>query len=229
MNKFLEKKIVKYTWDYSAMPISASFAAADIVDATGIVINNHPFQTGDPVALSVYTTAATLPAGATAYWVIYVDQNHIKLATSLANALAGTAATLSAGSAAGCYLVKNCFGTIYTGVMIPVGAVVTGGYLDVKTTCTSKGSATVSGGILAADDLFAATAVATLAGDYTLALLPGLPAVGSCASLASTAALYAGVVGTSLLEITADTELTLTIATAVLGAGKFDVVIEYVV
>lgn len=56
----------------------------------------HGFQTGDgPYQL---TTTTTLPAGlalATDYWIIRVDANDFQLATSLANALAGTAQPIS--------------------------------------------------------------------------------------------------------------------------------------
>lgn len=56
----------------------------------------HGFQTGDgPYQL---TTTTTLPAGlalATDYYVIRVDANDFQLATSLANALAGTAQPIS--------------------------------------------------------------------------------------------------------------------------------------
>lgn len=230
MNKFLEKKIARYTYDWTAMPTSASFAAADISEANEtITINNHPFQNGDMVAVSS-GTAATVPAANTNYYVIYVDQNTIQLATSAANAYAGTHTDLTAGSASGAYLTKNCFGTVKTGIVIPKGAIITGGYIDVKTSVTSDGSATIAFGTgLSTTDLLAATAKATLAADYTTAVLPGSPALGSSASLGSTAALFQALLGTSYIEATSDTEVVLTIATASLSAGKFDVVVEYVV
>lgn len=61
-----------------------------------LTINNHGLHTGDgPVQL---TTTGSLPTGystLTNYWVINISTNVIALATSLANALAGTAVTLS--------------------------------------------------------------------------------------------------------------------------------------
>lgn len=49
------------------------------------------FATGTPVS---FTTTGTLPSGLalnTIYWTIYYDSTHMKIASSLANALAGTA------------------------------------------------------------------------------------------------------------------------------------------
>lgn len=66
--------------------ISAVTAAADTVTVAA-----HGFLTGTKVTL---TTTTTLPAGlalATAYYLIVVDANTLKFATSQANALAGTA------------------------------------------------------------------------------------------------------------------------------------------
>lgn len=57
-------------------------------------VTSHGFATGDRVLVS---SANTLPTGITAgeYWVIKIDANTIQLATSLANALAGTAVDIS--------------------------------------------------------------------------------------------------------------------------------------
>lgn len=65
-----------------------------IIDNT-ITIAAHGYATGLKAALT--TSAADLPAGlsATDYWVIKVDANTIKLATSAANALAGTAVNIT--------------------------------------------------------------------------------------------------------------------------------------
>jgi hypothetical protein len=232
MNRFLDKKIVKWTYDFSALPKSASFAAAQISEALDtITIANHPFETGDKVGL-YGTTAATAPDAATAYYIIYVDKDTVALASSEANAFAGTKAALTAGSAAGCYLVKDNFGAIKTGIILPLGAIVTGGYVDVKTSLTSGGSATIafSTGEGAAD-LLAATAVATLAANYTTAVLAGTPVIGSNASTltAGTAVILQAAVGTSLIEMTANNEVVMTVAVASLSAGKLDLVLEYIV
>lgn len=228
MNRFLEKKIVKWTYDFSALPKSASFAAANISeDNDTITIANHPFETGDKVG-AYGTTAATAPDFAHSYYIINIDTNTVALATTEANAFAGTKTALTAGSAAGCYLVKDNFGAIKTGIMLPLGAIVTGGYIDVKTSLTSGGSATIafSTGENAAD-LLAATAVATFAANFTTAVLAG---IGTGADAAQdTAAELQLLVGASLLEMTANHEVVMTVAVESLSAGKLDLVLEYIV
>lgn len=76
-------------------PVHKTFVAADVtVLADTITITTHGFFTGLKVALA----GTNLPTGlsATNYWVIVVDANTIKLATSLALALAGTAVDITA-------------------------------------------------------------------------------------------------------------------------------------
>lgn len=74
-------------------------AAVDVEDNT-ITIEAHGYQTGTRVVAS---TTGTLPAGmsATTYYVIYVDVDTIKVATSLANAVAGTAVNITAAEGTG--------------------------------------------------------------------------------------------------------------------------------
>jgi hypothetical protein len=80
-------------------PAAITFDGSDAdivdVDANTIVSEDHGFVTGLKVAA---TTADTLPTGlsATNYWVIKVDADTIKLASSLANAEAGTAVNITA-------------------------------------------------------------------------------------------------------------------------------------
>lgn len=76
-------------------PLALTYSSGNTVSATA-----HGFQTGDgPIQLT-----GTLPTGlslSTNYWIIRVDANTFSFATTLANALASTAITLS-GSASGC-------------------------------------------------------------------------------------------------------------------------------
>lgn len=80
---------------------SFSFASSDVNTGTDqiAVTANSELITGRTVVL---TTTGTLPTGlalATTYYIIVVDSTHIKLATSLANAVAGTAIDITgAGS-----------------------------------------------------------------------------------------------------------------------------------
>jgi len=78
-----------------------TFTAVTSVFTTNFAVNNEltvatDFEyTGHKMRL---TTTNTLPAPlqtATNYWVIYVDSTHIKLATTLANAMAGNEITLT--------------------------------------------------------------------------------------------------------------------------------------
>lgn len=78
-----------------------TFEDADVdVDADSIAISAHGFYTGLKVAA---TTTGTLPAGlsATDYYVIRVDADTIKLASSAANAIAGTAVDITAAAGTG--------------------------------------------------------------------------------------------------------------------------------
>lgn len=79
-----------------AAPTFASTAANTTTDV--VTLTAHPFVNGQgPVRLT--NSGGSLPAGlatATDYFVIFVDANSIKLATSQANALAGTAVDITA-------------------------------------------------------------------------------------------------------------------------------------
>lgn len=78
-----------------ATPGAQSFVAADVTinPANTITIPSHGFSTGLKVAL----TGTNLPSGlsTTDYWVIVVNSNTIKLASSLTNASSGIPVTIS--------------------------------------------------------------------------------------------------------------------------------------
>jgi hypothetical protein len=96
---------------------------------------------------------------------------------------------------------------------IPNKAIILGGVIDITTTLTSGGSATIALGTSAgssASALKTATAVATWAAGVTVPVTPVF-----------TAATY--------VKLTAAGRLTLTVATADLTAGKFDVNVIYVI
>ncbi len=79
---------VSYQLNYSdAAPAAKGFVAANVTPAADtITITSHGFTTGLKVAL----TGTNLPGGlsATNYWIVKIDANTIKLASSLANATA---------------------------------------------------------------------------------------------------------------------------------------------
>lgn len=83
------------------VPAADTFADSDVdTDEDTITLSAHDFTTGLKVAL---TTDGVLPTGlsATNYYVIVVDANTIQLASSLSNALAGTAEDITAAAGGG--------------------------------------------------------------------------------------------------------------------------------
>lgn len=85
-----------YTAAFATLPVvpGVVFTADPATDQLHIV--NHGFRTGD--GAERLTTTTTLPAGlalATDYFAIVDDVDHIRLATSLANAEAGTAVNIT--------------------------------------------------------------------------------------------------------------------------------------
>lgn len=92
-------------------------------------------------------------------------------------------------------------------VKLPSGAIITKSWIDVLTTPTSGGSATIALTANSAGDILAALAMDSLTG------------------------IYAGVstgVAANMKKMTAERTLLATIAVAALTAGKFNVFVEYV-
>ena len=94
------------TLTFDAPPQQSFTGGSTVVDTTAnsINIDNHTFETGDEMTYDATTLDATAVAvggltSGTTYYAIYVDANNIKVASSLSNANAGTAESLtSAGS-----------------------------------------------------------------------------------------------------------------------------------
>lgn len=103
--------------------------AVDIT-ANSIAITGHGWNTGRSVALTI--SSGSLPAGlsATTYYVIRVNDNSLKLASSLANAEAGTAVDITDYGTAGqtMTLTPNA----------PVGSAVGSMEIATETVATSK-------------------------------------------------------------------------------------------
>lgn len=99
-----------------ATPGAKSFVAANVTPASdSITITAHGFVTGLKAALS----GTNLPGGlsATNYWIIKIDANTIKLATSYANAVAGTVVDItSAGTTSDAALTPASFGSATIGI-----------------------------------------------------------------------------------------------------------------
>lgn len=94
---------------------------------------------------------------------------------------------------------------------LPINAIILGGTLDITTTLTSGGSATIAVGLGAGAQVAALKAALAVA-SWTAAQLAIIPVF--------TAATY--------LKVAAATALTLTVATAALTAGKFDLNVIYI-
>jgi len=92
---------------YSALTLSKGTFTVTIATPAVGTRNLHGLATGDTVEL---TTTGALPTGLTAntnYYVIYIDENTFNLATTLANALAGTKINTS-DSQSGTHSLRYC-------------------------------------------------------------------------------------------------------------------------
>jgi hypothetical protein len=97
---------------YSALydAITANLGTVTITSANpGVVtLSAHGLSTGSCIEL---TTTGTLPTNLSAntnYYVIYVNTTTFRLATSAANAIAGTAIDTSGGSPSGTHTLRHC-------------------------------------------------------------------------------------------------------------------------
>ena len=99
------------------------------------------------------------------------------------------------------------------GTLIPSGAIIVGGFVEVTTALTSGGAATIACQVNAANDILTAVAVAS----WTAGRKNILPAMTSGALTASTS-----------VKTTAARDISIVIAAADLTAGAFKVVLFYV-
>lgn len=107
-------------------------------------------------------------------------------------------------------IVLRCAGGASIGNEIPVGSVVTGGYIEVDTAVTSGGAATMGVNSEAAGDLLVATVVS-----------------GAPWSSTGRKSLIPAFTGATSVKATAKRSLAVTVAVAALTAGKFRVVVFY--
>lgn len=96
------------------------------------------------------------------------------------------------------------------GGYLPAGAIVTSGVVHVQTAVTSGGAATVALKLASAGDVLAATAKGSLTANALIDTVPD----GTAANM---------------IRLTANAQLTATVAVAALTAGKIVVALEYVV
>jgi len=97
-----------YSTLYAA--ITASLGTVTITSANpGVVsLSAHGLSTGSCVELTTTGTLPTNLAVNTNYYVIYVGADSFRLATSAANAIAGTAIDTSGGSPSGTHTIRHC-------------------------------------------------------------------------------------------------------------------------
>lgn len=95
-----DRVAVQVVYSDSAPSAKTFNDAATNTSTDRITISSHGFITGTKVAA---TTSGVLPGGlsTTNYWVIKVDADTIKLASSLANASAGTAVDITSAAGGG--------------------------------------------------------------------------------------------------------------------------------
>jgi len=118
-------------------------SATDITAATDLFTKTHTFQTGSVVQVA---TSDTLPAGLSAltdYYVIRLTSGTFKLASSLANALAGTAVditdvgvgdqTITAAATGTCDLsvMVSCDNTVFVPYAAAVSVTSTGIHVSI--------------------------------------------------------------------------------------------------
>jgi len=119
------------------------------------------------------------------------------------------------------------------GVYIPDNAVITRAWVDVVTTFTSAGAdaGTIALHVQAADDIVAAIAISDASNVWDAGIHGskiGFPAIaGSTAS--DTALEVAALFAASMLKTTDVREITATVATQALTAGKLNVYLEYTI
>ena len=118
------------------------------------------------------------------------------------------------------------------GVYLPPKAIIKRAWVDVITTFTSAGAdaGTIALHVQAADDIVAAIAISDASNIWDAGIhgsklgFPNLGADAAHDSALEVAALFAGV----MLKTTAERELTATVATQALTAGKLVLFVEYV-
>lgn len=97
-----------YSTLYDAITVSKGTVTITSANPGVVTLSGHGFSTGSCIEL---TTTGTLPTNLSAntnYYVIYVNTTTFRLATSAANAIAGTAINTSGGSPSGTHTLRHC-------------------------------------------------------------------------------------------------------------------------
>lgn len=212
MSQFLNRYTIKAKYKLGT---GKTFGVNDVdITLDTIRVVSHGYSVGDALGA---TTSGSLPTGLsvdTAYYVIDVDASTIKLATSRANAFAGTAIDLTAVGSGTQTLTKNAIGVILSGMKIPQGHLITNSAYDVVTTCTTAGTnaGTMAISVEAANDIVTATAVSTgTTWNNVTNMVAGTPVSAATA-----------------IKTTADREVTFTLATNAFTAGEVNIYLDVI-
>lgn len=195
------------------VPSTAVNADTDTITKTA-----HGFSTGDCVNVSTSTTLPTGISADTGYYVNRVSSSAFKLYDTRAHAVAGGATGLVNITAAGAgnhtFTSLVGIGSHYLGATLPDNALVIGGGVEVLTNYTDgdDDSATLALSINGANDLVTATAISA-AGDIWDA---------------GNRDIVPDSTGTTAIKLTAERELTLTIADDQVSKGKMRVWLMYI-
>lgn len=206
-------KIAKGFYEFSNLTFE--IAVADVNYSSNYITHaSHGLVTGDAV---IFTSTDTVPGGLTAdtpYYVIKVDDNKFEVATTRANAKAGTKIDIINAGVGTHTLKANVLGEIYLGVTLPTNSVIVRSYYKVGTTFTDGGD----------DDTTIALQIAT-ANDITTAT-----AISAGGNIWDAGAYVAGAQDntvTNILKLTAEKDLIMKVAVDDITAGKIYVYLEY--
>lgn len=232
-----QKILNKVVYQMDMAVSSTTFTASDVdITNDNIRIANHGLKTGVSVGMLAGTTIPTgFTEATTGYYVIVVDANTIALATSKANAIAGTKVNITAIGAGTNTLYINGAGIVDLGVL-PDNFVITDCWYDVTTTFVTDDGTTPGNdaGTLAlstgqgAGDLKAAIAVSDGTNVWdagihgTLITAPNLGADAAHDTALEVIALETAI----KLKMTADRIPVLTFATETATAGALSLFIE---
>ena len=102
--------------DIASFTVTFDATDSDVVSISGntLTFNNHRFVTGQKVTYNDGGGTAIGGLSDGSYFIIKIDQNTIKLASSASNATAGTAINLTSGAAGGSHTLNLAFDGVNT-------------------------------------------------------------------------------------------------------------------
>lgn len=209
---------IKCTVDFGTTVTLTQGASTVDVTNDNLIIPNHNLKDGDVVGVTSSTTLPTGLSADTGYYVIKVANDRFALATTRADATAGTKVNITATGSGTLTVRKNAVGEVELEDKLPVGAIVTDIYIDETTTVTVSGSSAFAVTCNVAQDAAASTGVDIVTG---LAVADFAAGTGSVTKESLSGSYEA-------IKVTTDTPLLLDITTAAVTAGVLDFFIQYI-